>query len=171
VRQNNQGDFDELEDLKEQRRVQFCEGFKHIATAHQEIYKEISNDGDSTLDLVNLSNPFSEGVNFSVRPRGKGWHETEDEIKKLSGGERTLASLALVFALYQYKPSPFYCMDEIDAALDYKNVYKIGQYIHRKAQRSQFIVISLREQMQEAAKLYIGIYKLNDVTSTINMDP
>lgn len=69
--------------------------------------------------------PFSEGIVFSVRPPKKSWKN----IANLSGGEKTLSSLALVFALHHYKPTPLYVMDEIDAALDFKNVSIVGHYI------------------------------------------
>ena len=70
-------------------------------------------------------------------------------MSKLSGGEKTLSSLSLIFALHVYKPSPLYCMDEIDAALDYKNVAIVGKYIKERARDSQFIIISLRNNMFE----------------------
>ena len=100
-------------------------------------------------------------------------------MSKLSGGEKTLSSLSLIFALHIFKPSPLYCMDEIDAALDYKNVAIVGKYIKegvcnkstggagnglQKARNSQFIIISLRNNMFELADKLVGIYKTHDVT-------
>ena len=69
--------------------------------------------GDAELELVDSLDPFSEGIVFSVRPPKKSWKN----ISNLSGGEKTLSSLALVFALHHFKPTPLYVMDEIDAAL------------------------------------------------------
>lgn len=66
---------------------------------------------------------------FRVRPKDKTWKE----MTKLSGGEKTLSSLALIFAIHRFKPSPLYCLDEIDAALDYQNVGIVGRYIQKKA--------------------------------------
>lgn len=85
----------------------------------------ITLGGDAELELVDSLDPFSEGIVFSVRPPKKSWKN----ISNLSGGEKTLSSLALVFALHHYKPSPFYVMDEIDAALDFKNVSIVAHYI------------------------------------------
>ncbi len=85
----------------------------------------ITIGGDAELELVDSLDPFSEGVVFSVRPPKKSWKN----IVNLSGGEKTLSSLALVFALHHYKPTPVYVMDEIDAALDFRNVSIIGHYI------------------------------------------
>ena len=73
----------------------------------------ITLGGDAELELVNALAPFEDGVVFTVRPPKKSWKN----IMNLSGGEKTLSSLALVFALHQYKPTPLYVMDEIDAAL------------------------------------------------------
>jgi structural maintenance of chromosome 4 len=103
-------------------------------------------------------------------------------MSKLSGGEKTLSSLSLIFALHIFKPSPLYCMDEIDAALDYKNVAIVGKYIKegvcnnkssstQKARNSQFIIISLRNNMFELADKLVGIYKTHDVTQTITINP
>ena len=107
--------------------------------------------------------PFNEGINFSVRPNKKSWKQ----IVNLSGGEKTLSSLALIFALHYYKPSPLYVMDEIDAALDFKNVSIIANYIKDRTKNSQFIIISLRSHMFELANRLIGIYKTYDVTKTV----
>ena len=92
-------------------------------------------------------------------------------MSKLSAGEKTISSLALIFALHHYKPSPLYCMDEIDAALDYKNVEIVGRYIKDRAKNSQFIVISLRNNMFELAEQVEGIYKTNDKTSVVDLRP
>ena len=77
---------------------------------------------------------------FVKRPPKKSWKN----ISNLSGGEKTLSSLALVFALHYYKPTPLYVMDEIDAALDFKNVSIVANYIKERTKNAQFIIISLR---------------------------
>eukprot|EP00959_Pyramimonas_sp_CCMP1952_P259601 5428019-Pyramimonas_sp.AAC.2 len=84
-----------------------------------------SNEEARELELVDSLDPFSEGIVFSVRPPKKSWKN----ICNLSGGEKTLSSLSLVFALHHYKPTPLYVMDEIDAALDFKNVSIVAHYI------------------------------------------
>lgn len=81
--------------------------------------------GDAELEWKDPANPFTEGVEFSVRPPGKAWRT----IQNLSGGEKTLSSLALIFALHHYKPTPIYFLDEIDAALDPNNVLIIASYV------------------------------------------
>jgi structural maintenance of chromosome 4 len=96
----------------------FMEGFSIISLRLKEMYQLITMGGNAELELVDSLDPFSEGILFSVMPPKKSWKN----ISNLSGGEKTLSSLALVFALHSYKPTPLYVMDEIDAALDFKNV-------------------------------------------------
>ena len=115
----------EHEVLRSKRFDEFKEGFNLIAEHVRQIYRLITNGGDAELDLIDQLDPFSEGVMFQVRPKNKSWKQ----MSKLSGGEKTLSSLSLIFALHIFKPSPLYCMDEIDAALDYKNVAIVGKYI------------------------------------------
>ena len=113
------------EDLRKQRLETFMSGFGIITLKLKEMYQMITLGGDAELELVDTLDPFAEGIVFSVRPRGKSWKN----IANLSGGEKTLSSLALVFALHHYKPTPLYVMDEIDAALDFRNVSIVANYI------------------------------------------
>ena len=92
-------------------------------------------------------------------------------MKNLSGGEKTLSSLSLIFALHYYKPSPLYVMDEIDAALDFKNVSIVANYIKQRTRNTQFIIISLRNDMYELADRLIGIYKTFNCTKCVPIDP
>ena len=89
----------------------------------------------------------------------------------LSGGEKTLSSLALVFALHYYKPNSLYVMDEIDAALDFQNVEIVANYIKGRTKNAQFIVVSLRYQMFELSNHLIGVYKTNDVSNCLALCP
>jgi structural maintenance of chromosome 4 len=106
------------DDLRNLRLTGFMEGFSQISLRLKEMYQMITMGGNAELELVDSLDPFSEGILFSVMPPKKSWKN----ISNLSGGEKTLSSLALVFALHHYKPTPLYVMDEIDAALDFRNV-------------------------------------------------
>lgn len=123
--------------------------------------------GDAELELVDSLDPFSEGIVFSVRPPKKSWKN----ISNLSGGEKTLSSLALVFALHHFKPTPLYVMDEIDAALDFKNVSIVANYIKERTKNAQFVIISLRNNMFELADRLVGIYKTHDATKSVTINP
>lgn len=130
----------EYEDLRRQRLEEFMAGFGVISLKLKEMYQMITLGGDAELELLDSLDPFSEGIVFSVRPPRKSWKN----ISNLSGGEKTLSSLALVFALHHYKPTPLYVMDEIDAALDFKNVSIVANYIKDRTKDAQFVIISLR---------------------------
>lgn len=106
------------DELRRLRLEGFMEGFSMISLRLKEMYQMITMGGNAELELVDSLDPFSEGILFSVMPPKKSWKN----ISNLSGGEKTLSSLALVFALHHYKPTPLYVMDEIDAALDFRNV-------------------------------------------------
>ena len=127
----------------------------------------ITLGGDAELELVDSLDPFSEGIVFSVRPPRKSWKN----ISNLSGGEKTLSSLSLVFALHHFKPTPLYVMDEIDAALDFKNVSIVGHYIKDRTKNAQFVIISLRNNMFELADRLVGIYKTDNSTKTVTINP
>merc|ERR1719379_338419 len=157
----------EVDLLRQQRLDAFMAGFQIISLKLKEMYQMITLGGDAELELVDTLDPFSEGIHFSVRPPKKSWKQ----IQNLSGGEKTLSSLALVFALHHYKPTPLYFMDEIDAALDFRNVSIIAQYIKRNTKNAQFIVISLRNHMFEMADLLVGVYKTNDQSKSITITP
>merc|ERR1712188_326790 len=92
-------------------------------------------------------------------------------ISNLPGGEKTLSSLALVFALHHFKPTPLYFMDEIDAALDFKNVSIVAHYIKERTKNAQFIIISLRNNMFELADRLVGIYKTHNTTKSVTVVP
>lgn len=127
----------------------------------------ITLGGNAELELVDSLDPFSEGIVFSVMPPKKSWKN----ISNLSGGEKTLSSLALVFALHHFKPTPLYVMDEIDAALDFRNVSIVANYIAERTKDAQFVIISLRNNMFELADRLVGIYKTSNCTKSIAINP
>ncbi|KAL2499952.1 Structural maintenance of chromosomes protein 4 [Abeliophyllum distichum] len=155
------------DELRKRRLDEFMAGFNTISLKLKEMYQMITLGGDAELELVDSLDPFSEGVVFSVRPPKKSWKN----IANLSGGEKTLSSLALVFALHHYKPTPLYVMDEIDAALDFKNVSIVGHYVKDRTKDAQFIIISLRNNMFELADRLVGIYKTDNCTKSITINP
>ena len=177
-RRTRQQDFDTVteqrdgqrlayEELRKLRLAEFMKGFGIIGMRLKEMYQMITLGGDAELELVDSLDPFTEGIVFSVRPPKKSWKN----IANLSGGEKTLSSLALVFALHHYKPTPLYVMDEIDAALDFRNVSIVGNYIKERTRNAQFIIISLRNNMFELADRLVGVYKTQNQTKSIAIDP
>ncbi|OZJ03932.1 hypothetical protein BZG36_03614 [Bifiguratus adelaidae] len=157
----------DYDDLRKRRLDEFMRGFNIISQKLKEMYQLITLGGNAELELVDSLDPFSEGIIFSVMPPKKSWRN----ISNLSGGEKTLSSLALVFALHHYKPTPLYVMDEIDAALDFRNVSIVANYIKDRTKNAQFIIISLRNNMFELADRLVGIYKTNDCTKSVAINP
>ncbi|KAK2195337.1 bifunctional P-loop containing nucleoside triphosphate hydrolase/SMCs flexible hinge/DNA-directed RNA polymerase III subunit RPC4/RecF-RecN-SMC [Babesia duncani] len=153
------------DDLSTRRKTEFLSNFAIIAGKLKQMYQTITLGGDAELELVDSTDPFAEGILFSVRPAKKSWKQ----IQNLSGGEKTLSSLALVFALHHYKPNPVYFMDEIDAALDFRNVSIIAQNIKERTKDAQFIIISLRNQMFELCN-QMGLFDDDDSTVGIEND-
>lgn len=151
------------DELRRLRLEGFMEGFSIITARLKEMYQMITMGGNAELELVDSLDPFSEGILFSVMPPKKSWKN----ISNLSGGEKTLSSLALVFALHHYKPTPLYVMDEIDAALDFRNVSIVASYIKERTKNAQFVVISLRNNMFELASRLVGVYKVNHMVSPL----
>ena len=171
-------EYEELEGLRDEKRIsfeslrklrydEFLNGFRQISLRLKELYQLITMGGNAELELVDSLDPFTEGILFSVMPPKKSWKN----ISNLSGGEKTLSSLALVFALHTFKPTPIYVMDEIDAALDFRNVSIVANYLKERTRDAQFIVISLRNNMFEMADRLVGIYKTNQKTRSVTIDP
>ncbi|RXW12128.1 hypothetical protein EST38_g13726, partial [Candolleomyces aberdarensis] len=152
--------------LRKQRLDEFMTGFNTISLKLKEMYQMITLGGNAELELVDSLDPFSEGIIFSVMPPKKSWKN----ISNLSGGEKTLSSLALVFALHVFKPTPLYFMDEIDAALDFRNVSIVANYIKDRTKNAQFIIISLRNDMFELSHRLIGIYKTANATRSVSIN-
>ncbi len=100
--------------------------------------------------------PYLDGIKYHAMPPLKRFRDMEH----LSGGEKTMAALALLFAIHSYQPSPFFVLDEVDAALDNANVAKIANYIHEHAGPGmQFIVISLKTGLFQNSEALVGIYR------------
>lgn len=152
-----------MNNLKTERYDMFVSGYKKINVYLKYFYQRITFGGNAELEFVDISDPF-EGINLSIMPPKKTWNK----IGSLSGGEKTLASLSLVFALHKYNPSPFYVMDEIDAALDFKNVSLIAQLL--KEISAQFIIISLRHNMFEMTEKLIGVFKTDDCSHILSFN-
>jgi structural maintenance of chromosome 1 len=109
--------------------------------------------GNAYLTLEESDEPYKGGIKFNAMPPMKRFRDME----QLSGGEKTVAALALLFAINSFRPSPFFVMDEVDAALDNVNVQKVCNYISQRSRDIQFIVISLKDLFYEKSDGVIGI--------------
>ncbi len=148
-------------DIIEKRKTAFRQCFDHVAGKINEVYKQLTRStnypmgGTAYLSLEQESEPYLGGIKYNAMPPTKRFRDMD----QLSGGERTVAALALLFAIHDYRPSPFFVLDEIDAALDNLNVGKVSTYIRNRAPDLQTIVISLKDAFFEKADALVGIYR------------
>lgn len=136
----------------ELKRVTFMKAYESVDNNFRTIFAELS-DGSGELMLTNPDSPFEGGLTIHAQPRGKKMLR----IEGLSGGEKSLTSLAFVFAIQRYMPAPFYALDEVDQNLDGINAEKLANMVYREAKRAQFIVVSLRKPMIECSERTIGV--------------
>ena len=170
--------------VKKKRYDLFNKAFTHISEQIDPIYKDLTKEerlpmggnayvvllgpssssiirADRTfphryLDIEDSDEPYLSGIKYHAMPPLKRFRDMEH----LSGGEKTMAALALLFAVHSYQPSPFFVLDEVDAALDNANVAKIAKYIQEHAGPGmQFIVISLKTGLFQGSEALVGIYR------------
>ncbi|MCD8025311.1 MAG: hypothetical protein LUE64_07235, partial [Candidatus Gastranaerophilales bacterium] len=130
----------------------FLTTFNAVNKYFSEIFTDLT-DGNGRLVLENPENPFMGGLTVEGQQKDK----KKQKLAGMSGGEKTLMALSLVFAVQRHLPSPFYALDEVDAALDGFNVERIARMITKQSEKTQFIVISQRSQMVESADRIIGV--------------
>ena len=130
----------------------FMKTYNNINENFKDIFAKLS-EGEGTLMLENPENPFEGGLTIEAQPRDK----KKQKLGAMSGGEKSLTALALVFAIQKYLPAPFYALDEVDANLDGINVERLAEIIQQQAKNTQFIVVSHRKPMIESANRTIGV--------------
>ncbi|MBO4824212.1 MAG: chromosome segregation protein SMC, partial [Lachnospiraceae bacterium] len=140
-----------ITELDEAMRKQFAESFKDINEEFDKVFKELFGGGKGTLELIEEEDILEAGIRIIAQPPGKKLQN----MMQLSGGEKALTAIALLFAIQNLKPSPFCLLDEIEAALDESNVDRFAKYLHKLTKHTQFIVITHRRgTMQKADRLY-----------------
>ncbi|KAJ8936214.1 hypothetical protein NQ318_014843 [Aromia moschata] len=144
-----------FERVKQQRYERFTRCFDHVSNEIDNIYKSLAQNqsAQAFLGAENPEEPYLDGINYNCVAPGKRFQP----MSNLSGGEKTVAALALLFAIHSYQPAPFFVLDEVDAALDNTNIGKVAKYIREKTESLQTIVISLKEEFYSHADALIGI--------------
>ncbi|KAI1371505.1 RecF/RecN/SMC protein [Hypoxylon crocopeplum] len=167
---------DAFDEIKARRYELFSKAFEHIREQISHVYKDLTRSdqyplgGQAYLDIEeDTDKPYLSGIKYHAMPPLKRFRDMEH----LSGGEKTMAALALLFAIHSYQPSPFFVLDEVDAALDNANVDKIKNYIREHAGPGmQFIVISLKTGLFQDSESLVGVYRDQEVNSsrTLTLD-
>lgn len=153
--------LERIQQYEELKKETFMATFHGINDPFREIFNELS-DGIGELVLDNQDEPFTGGLTLRAQPKEK----TLQRLEAMSGGEKSLTALAFIFAIQQYRPAPFYAFDEIDMFLDGSNAGRVAQRVKTAVKNAQFIVVSLRKPMIEAAERTVGVaMQENNITS------
>ncbi|XP_035875637.1 structural maintenance of chromosomes protein 1B [Phyllostomus discolor] len=151
----------EFEQVKKRRYDLFSQCFEHVSVSIDQIYKKLcrNSSAQAFLSPENPEEPYLEGIGYNCVAPGKRFMPMDN----LSGGEKCVAALALLFAVHSFRPAPFFVLDEVDAALDNTNVGKVSSYIKEQTREQvQMIIISLKEEFYSKADALIGIYPEHD---------
>ena len=152
-----------IAELDEGMRKQFTEKFAQIRQEFDKVFKQLFGGGKGTLELIEDEDTLEAGIRIISQPPGKKLQN----MMQLSGGEKALTAIALLFAIQNLKPSPFCLLDEIEAALDDSNVTRFAQYLHKLTKNTQFIIITHRRGTMDAADRLYGITMQEKGVSTL----
>lgn len=155
--------LDIIEELDVGMRRQFMEKFVQIQTEFNKVFKELFGGGKGSLELVENEDILECGIRIIAQPPGKKLQN----MMQMSGGEKSLTAISLLFAIQNLKPSPFCLLDEIEAALDDSNVGRFANYLHKLTRNTQFIVITHRRGTMAAADRLYGITMQEKGVSTL----
>lgn len=152
-----------IEELDTSMRKQFNEKFAEINREFDKVFKELFGGGKGTLELIEEEDVLEAGIRIIAQPPGKKLVN----MMQMSGGEKSLTAICLLFAIQNLKPSPFCLLDEIEAALDESNVGRFAKYLHKLTKNTQFIVITHRRGTMEKADRLYGITMQEKGVSTL----
>ena len=142
-----------ISELDEVMKAEFIRAFKQIQIEFDKVFKELFKGGEARLELTDSSDLLETGVNIIVTPPGKKL----SSINLLSGGEKTLTAISLLFAILNIKRIPFCLFDEVEAALDEANVDRFGSYLKKYKGKTQLIIITHKKKTMEYASTLYGI--------------
>lgn len=142
----------------------FTAAMEDVNTHYRRIFETLFPGGEGHLELDDPSDPLNSGVEIHARPAGK----KVKRLSLLSGGERSLASLALLIAIYMSRPSPFYALDEVEAALDDRNLSRLLQVIGELGERSQLIVVTHQKRTMQIAETLYGVSMRGGVSTVLS---
>ena len=152
-----------ISELDNEMRIMFRERFEAINIRFDLVFKELFGGGKASLELTDSDDILEAGIRINAQPPGKKLQN----IILLSGGEKALTAISLLFAIQNLKPSPFCLLDEIEAALDDLNVNRFAKYLHKLTKDTQFIIITHRRGTMAAADVLYGITMQEKGVSTL----
>ena len=152
-----------IDELDSGMRKRFMEKFKEIDSQFNKVFKELFGGGSGRLELEEGTDLLEADISIIAQPPGKKLQN----MLQLSGGEKALTAISLLFAIQNLKPSPFALLDEIEAALDDSNVDRFAKYLHKLSPRTQFIVITHRRGTMVGSDRLYGITMQEKGVSTL----
>ena len=153
VEQSLQSTYQVIQKINQTSKELFLETFEQVQTNFQEVFTELFGGGETELLLTDPSDVLDSGIDIIARPPGK----RPQSITQLSGGERSLVAIGLLFAVFKIKPSPFCVLDEVDAALDEANILRFTNLIRAYAENTQFVIITHNRRTMEIADVMYGV--------------
>ncbi len=153
IEQSIQSMHQAIQKINETSRDVFLKTFEKVKINFQEVFAQLFGGGETELRLTDESNILESGVEIIARPPGK----RPQSITQLSGGERSLVAIGLLFAVFKIKPSPFCVLDEVDAALDEANVLRFTNLIRAYSHNTQFVIITHNKRTMEIADVMYGV--------------
>ena len=153
-----------MEEIESKKRKVFMEAFEKINQNMQKYFSKLTGGGAATLILENPDEPFSGGIDMIVQFPNK----PSIVVSGASGGERSVAAVAFLFAIKDFTPASFYILDEIDAHLDAFHVSRLADVLLEESEKAQFIVITLKPEMVNKAQKVYGVYERNGVSNIIS---
>jgi len=154
-----------MDEIELRKKSVFMDVFDGIVINFIRIFERLSKGGTADL-ILDEDNPLDGGLQIRAHPAGKN----PRYIELMSGGEKTLTALSLIFAIQRYQPAPFYILDEIDMFLDDDNVRKVSELIKESSSGDQFIVVSLKSSLMSSAGQLFGISNENGVSKIIGVE-
>ncbi len=134
-------------------RERFMEAFEAVRGHFAHLFKEVFEGGEARLNLLDEQNPLDTGVEIFAQPPGKKLQHMD----QLSGGEKAMVAIALLFSLFRYRPQPFFILDEVDAPLDEANVHRFNRLLAQFRGQTQFVVVSHNKKTMEMAEILYGV--------------
>jgi chromosome segregation protein len=157
----------QLREIDAHAREQFLQTFEAVRTAFQTRFQQLFEGGQAELILTDASDPLSAGVLIEAQPPGK----RRQRLELLSGGERALTAIALLFAFSTVKPSPLMVLDEVDAALDGRNVQRFADYLQQMAAQSQVLIVTHNPITTAVARQWLGVSMTGGVSRIVPYTP
>jgi chromosome segregation protein len=152
-----------MDKIEQKKRRVFMEAFDKISTNLKKYFAKVAGGGTATLTLEKPDEPFSGGIDMLVQFPNK----PAIVVNGASGGERSVAAVAFIFALKEFTPASFYILDEVDAHLDAFHVSKLAELLLEESEKTQFIAITLKPEMVNKAQKVYGVYERNGVSNVV----